>query len=132
MGQRLNFRARFLFDVSEADDHIGDLHTCIVDVVLNIHRSSRIAQQPDESVAENGVAQVSNVSRLVGIDARMLDQNLAGRNLDRWLPIGGEGSGHPPPVDPNIQIAGRSNMHFGDALEATDLLANCFSDFQWG
>ena len=67
---------------------------------------------------------------LVGIDAGVLDQNLAGRNLGGRLPVGGEGGGHPCPVDPDVQIAGRSNLHFGDALDGTDLGADRFGDLQ--
>ena len=35
------------------------------------------AQQPDEGIAENGIAQMPDVRRLVGIDAGVFDQNLA-------------------------------------------------------
>ena len=49
------------------------------------------AQQPHERVAENGIAQVADVRRFVGIDAGVLDQNLA-RKLRRGGRPGGERS----------------------------------------
>ncbi len=86
----------------EANHHIGHLHAGIVDVVLNIHFPASKPQQPDKRVAENRVPQVPDVRRLVGIDARVLDQNLAGWNLDGRLLVGREGSGHPSPVDSDV------------------------------
>ncbi len=129
-GQRLDLRARFLLDVREADHHVGHLHARVVDVVLNVDFPARKTQQPDKCVAENGVAQVSDVRSFVGIDARVLDQNLAGRNLGRRLLVGGEGSSHPSPVDPDVQIAGRRNLHFGDAFDGTDLGPDGFGNLQ--
>ena len=116
-GQGLDFRARFLLDVSKPDNHVGDLHAGVVDVVLNVDFPARIAQQADERVAENGVAQMSDVRGLVGIDAGVLDQNLAGRNLGGRLLIGGESGGHPGAVDPDVEVAGRRDLHFGDAFD---------------
>jgi hypothetical protein len=63
--------------VSEADNYVGYLHARVVDVVLNIDFPARSAQQPHKRVAKNGVAQVTDVRGLVGIDAGVLDQNLA-------------------------------------------------------
>ena len=65
----------------EADNYVGHLHAGVVDVVLNVDFPARITQQADERVAENGVAQVSDVRRLVGIDAGVLDQNLSGGDV---------------------------------------------------
>ena len=60
--------------MEEADDYIGDLHTGVVDVVLDIDFLSGGAEETDEGVAEDGVAQVADVGGLVGIDAGVLDQ----------------------------------------------------------
>ena len=61
----------------ETDDHVRNLHAGVVDVVLDVDGVSGSAQQADKGVAEDGVAQMADVRRLVGIDAGVLDQNLA-------------------------------------------------------
>ena len=66
------------------------MHAGIVDVILNIDFPACETQQADERIAENGIAQVSNVRGLVWIDAGVLDQNFAGRNLGLRSFIGGE------------------------------------------
>ena len=57
--------------------HIGHLHARVVDVVLHPHLVARRPQQPHKRVAQNRVAQVPDVRRLVGIDPRVLHQHLA-------------------------------------------------------
>jgi hypothetical protein len=73
--------ARLLLDVQKPDHHVGNLHAGVVDVVLNVHFPAGKTQQADKRVAENGVAQMSDVRGFVGIDAGVLDQNFAGRNV---------------------------------------------------
>ena len=61
---------------SKPDHHIGHLHAGVVDVVLHIDLLPRRAQQAHKRVAQNGVAQMPDVRRLVGIDAGVLDQRV--------------------------------------------------------
>ena len=68
---------RLLLQVHETDHHVGHLHAGVVDIVLNIDRMPSRPQQANESVAENGISQMPDVGRLVGIDAGVLDQDLA-------------------------------------------------------
>ncbi len=63
--------------MGEADHHIGHLHSGVVNVILYVNRVAGGPQQPDEGIAENGIAQMPDVCRLVGINAGMFDQNLA-------------------------------------------------------
>ena len=77
--ERFDFGARFFLDVRETNDHIGHLHTGIVDVILHIHFPARITQQPNKRVSEHRIPQVTDMRRLVGINAGVLDQNLARR-----------------------------------------------------
>ena len=63
--------------LAEADDHVGDLHAGVVDVVLDLDRTSLEAQQPSEGIAGRRVAQMPDVRGLVGIDRRVLDDDLA-------------------------------------------------------
>ena len=55
--------------MEEADDDIGEIHAGVVYVVLDIDFLAGGAKESDESVAEDGVAQVANVRGFVGIDA---------------------------------------------------------------
>ena len=68
-GKSFDLRARLLFDVNKSDDDIGNLHTGVVDVVLNVDFPARVMQQADKSIAKDGIAHVSDMRGLVGIDA---------------------------------------------------------------
>ncbi len=68
-------------EVAEADHHVRHLDAGVVDVVLHFHRDPAEAQHPHQGVAKGGVAQVADVSGLVGIDCRVLDDGLAGGRL---------------------------------------------------
>ncbi len=78
-GEGLNFGARFFLELREAYDYVCDLHSGVVDVVLHVDVASGGAEEAHEGVAEDGVAQVADVGGFVGIDAGVLDENLA-----RW------------------------------------------------
>ena len=67
--------------MQKSDDDVGDLHAGVVDVVLHIDFAAGDAQQANKGIAQDRVAQVADVGGLVGIDAGVLDQNLAGRNF---------------------------------------------------
>src|SRR5713226_3126167 len=69
---------RFLFEEIEAGHYIGHLDAGIVDVVLHLDLVAASAEHADEGIAEDGVAQMANVGGLVGVDVRMLDDDLAG------------------------------------------------------
>ncbi len=62
--------------MEESHDHVGNLDAGVVDVVLHLHGLATEAQQANERVAQDGVAQVADVRGLVGIDAGVFDQNL--------------------------------------------------------
>src|SRR6202171_6608335 len=67
--------------MQESHNHVGNLHSWSVDVVLDVHFPARKAQQPDESIAENSVAKMPDMRRLVGINARMLNKHFTRRNI---------------------------------------------------
>ena len=75
--QRGDVLLRFLLQLDEADNDVGNLHAGVVDVVLDIDGVTGGAQQAHEGIAEDGVAQMADVRGLVGIDAGVLDQNFA-------------------------------------------------------
>ena len=129
-GQGFNLGMGFLLQMCEADNHVGDLYSGVVDIVLNVDFVPGVAQQSNESVPENSVAQVSDVRGLIRVDAGVLDQNLAGMRFFGRLLIGGQGCRHPRAVNLYIQITRRCDLKFGDAFEASDIAANGFRDFQ--
>src|SRR6201987_1036080 len=94
-GESFNLRARFFFQVRKPNHNIRHLHTCIVDVILNVDFPSSETKQPYERVAENGVSQMPNMRRFVRVDTRMLNQDLAGWHISGGLLISREGSGEP-------------------------------------
>ncbi len=129
-GKSLDLRTRFLLDLSEANHYIGHLHAGVVDVILNVDFPARKTQEPNECIPENCIAQMSNVRGLVGIDARVLDQNLACGNGYGRLLVCGEGSGHPSTVDLDVQIPRGRRLHFCNALDRANLSLDRFSDLQ--
>ena len=67
----------FLFEVGKAHHDISDLHPCIVDVVLHFHLVTSELEQANEGVAQNRITQMPDVGSLVGVDAGVLDNDLA-------------------------------------------------------
>jgi len=67
--------------VEQARDDIGDLDAGIVQVVLDLDFVAEVTQRADEDIAEESIAQVADVGGLVGIDVRVLDDDLA---LPAW------------------------------------------------
>ena len=64
-----------LLHTEQSDDHVSHLHAGIVDVVLDLHALARVPENPHHRVAEHGVAHVSDVRGLVGINAGMFDDD---------------------------------------------------------
>ena len=65
-----------ILKVGEADHHISDLDPGVVDVVLHVHPLPGGPQQAHKGVAQDGVAQVTDVRSLIGVDAGVLDQRM--------------------------------------------------------
>ena len=76
LGERPYFVDSLVLELAQPDHHVGDLHASVIDVVLDFDVGAPISQQPTQGIAERGVAQVPDVSRLVGIDRRVLDDRL--------------------------------------------------------
>ena len=77
LGQSRDLVARQPLQVDEGDHHVGQLDAGVVDVVLDLYRVAEAAQGADQDVAQNGVPQVADVGRLVGVDVGVLDDDLA-------------------------------------------------------
>ena len=127
-GQLLNFRARLLLNIQKSHDHVGNLHARVVDVILDVHFPAGKLQQPDKGVAKNGVAQVSDMGRLIGIDAGVLNQNLAGGNFGPRLFVGNQGCGKLFAPEPRVDITRARQLQFLKAWDGAnsvdDLLRN--------
>ena len=78
LGQRRHRGRREAAQVVEAHHHVGELHAGVVDVVLDLDRMAEGAQGAHQDVAQDGVSQVADVGRLVGVDVGVLDDDLAG------------------------------------------------------
>ena len=105
----------------EAHDHVGDLHAGVVDVVLHLDVSPPLSQQRTKRVAEAGVAQVTDVGGLVGIDVGVLDDDLPRSGATGGRPalveardeLGGERS----PVEEEVDVTAARDLGFDDALD---------------
>src|SRR5262249_6549781 len=75
----------YVAEVEKPGDHVGDLDARVVEVVLDLDLEAEAPQGAHEDVAEDRVAQVADVRGLVGIDVRVLDDDLlaAGRHARR-------------------------------------------------
>ena len=68
---------RLVLEFAKADGDVRNLDAGIVDVVLDLDVAPQKPHQPAERVAECGVAQVTDVRRLVRIDCGVLDDRFA-------------------------------------------------------
>ena len=73
---------------------------------------------------------MTDVRGLVGIDARMLHQNLARSDLGGRFLIDGQRSRHPTSVNLDVEVAGRRDLHFLDAFNRADLNTDRFRNLQ--
>src|SRR5207245_9031256 len=101
----LHFGDTFLLKVLERHDDVRDLNAGVVDVVLRLDVVSEPFQTADQRVAENSVADVADVCRLVWIDVRVLhDDALARRPRQRHDGAdmrGGEAS----PIETKVEVS---------------------------
>ncbi len=116
----LNGLEVFALERLQADHDISDLHARVVDVVLDLDRASLKAQEPDQRVAERGVAQVTDVRRLVRVDRGVLDDHFprlrrGGRDLAGEAGLDERGT-----IEKQIEVAVRGGLDARDAGERTD------------
>ena len=90
----------------EPHHDVGDLDPRVVDVVLHLHGAAEEAEALHEGVPQDGVAQVTHVGRLVGVDVGVLDDDLArdgrGRVASRQQVVQ-----RAAPVQVEVQVAAR-------------------------
>ena len=71
---------------------------------------------------------MSNVRSLVGIDAGVLDQNLAVGNVMFGFFVGGERHRHRRPIDAGVNVAGACDLEFLKAFDGTQSGDNFICD----
>ncbi len=69
---------RHVLEDAESHDDVGHLDPGIVDVVLDFDGDAAEAQHADERVTERRIPEMPDVSGLVRVDGRVLDDRLAG------------------------------------------------------
>ena len=126
----LHVGERLLLEVQEAHHHVGHLHAGVVDVVLDPDVEAAVAQQPHEGVAEARVAQVSDVGRLVRIDAGVLDDHVPrtprgrGRLGERAVQARSEAA----TVQEQVQVAPAGHLGAQDVGRAGELSGQPLGD----
>ncbi len=115
-----NLGGRFFFEVQEADHDVGNLDAGVVNVVLHVDLVAGGAEQADERVAEDGVAQVADVRGLVGVDARCVRR---ARGLARtaggasaWATKRAAGGA----VEIGVDVPSAGDFEFGEAGERAE------------
>ncbi len=76
--ERFDFGEGFVFEMLETDYDVGYLDAGVVDVVLHIDLLAGGAEEADEGVSQDGIAEVADVRGFVGIDAGVLDDDVSG------------------------------------------------------
>ena len=120
LGQTANILSRFLFEMKEGENHVGDLDAGIVDIVLHLNAAAGKVFEANERVAEHRVAQVADMRGLVGIDAGVLDDDLGGigrrhgRLPSRFFARGPEKIGA---VEKRVQVAASGDFDPRDAFD---------------
>ena len=109
-----------LLELAEPDRDVGHLDAGVVDVVLDLDLAAEEPQQPAERVAERGVAQVSDVRRLVRVDRRVLDDRLPG-GADAAAAGAGEPAGEKAgPIEEEVDVAVRRRLDARDAVDGAE------------
>src|SRR6185436_14647941 len=71
--ERLDRFEILLLDVNKTHDDVGNLHTSVVDVVLDFDSIAGCGQNANKRVAKHGISHVANVRGFIWIDTGVLD-----------------------------------------------------------
>jgi hypothetical protein len=91
-----------------------------------------VAKAPHEKVTEDGVPQMTDVSRLVGVDVGVLDDRLAVVAAVRVLITGEELGEHAVAGQEEVEETGSCNLNPEDLLRPFGALVDLFGDLPWG
>src|ERR1700754_2908658 len=105
--------------MNQTDDDIRNLNPRVVDVVLYTDVVPRLisigTKKALEGIAQDGIAQMADVSSFVGIDAGVLDKAEA-RTADICVLIGRDTANCGGTIETNVQVACSRNLDAGNAL----------------
>src|SRR5262249_7152090 len=112
-------------------DNIGNLRSGVVDVVLHIDFPALNAQQANKGIAKDCIAQVADVRCLVRVNAGVLDQNLASRNIHPQLGIGRERSRELLAIDASVDVSRASEFQLLKTIDRPSAGNDFFRDLAW-
>ena len=109
----LQLRDLFQGEVSQLQepiDDVGHLNPRIVDVILDLHVPPLGPEHPHQGVSQDGVAEMTDVGRLVGVDVGMFDNNLhlgliVGLLLEETL------LKEEIPMEEKVDVSGTGDLH---------------------
>ena len=134
-GESADFGDRFFLEMLEAKHHVGHLDAGVIDVILNFHAASGMAEQACESVAEYGVPDVTYMCGLVRVNARMLDNRFRRARCggDRFLSGLRDGCAEEGgTVEESVEVAASSHFDARDAVDWRERIGNFLSEEPWG
>ncbi len=109
--------------------HVSHLHASVVDVVLHVDLAAGGAQQANESIAEDGIAQMPDMRSLVRVDRRVLHQHLAGvRRRHRFFHATDDLARRLRAVDSGIDVAGSGDLEATESLRRRQFSDDLFGD----
>ena len=131
--------SRLLLEVHESHDNVSDLNAGVVDVVLDVDGVSGSTEEADKGIAQDGVAQMADVGGLVGIDAGVLDEDLAfdvsgtfaGVIEDSNGSLGSERTCGRITLEAGVDVPGAGDLEFVEAIGYRHLRDDCFGDLAW-
>ena len=113
-----------MFELPEPDDHVGDLHARVVDVVLHFDWNTPEPLDAYEGVPKRAISQMADVCGLVRIDRGVLDDRLARDRASLSADAMGERGARPPhecdAIQVNIQISVRGGFYPADAFNRSE------------
>src|SRR5580658_4492462 len=113
--------------MEEAEDHVGNLHAGVVDIILDFDEAAGVTQKSRESVAQHGVTDVADVRRFVRIDAGVLDDGFCGLRagggefMSRLFECGAKKLGA---VEKEIQVTSASHLYARDPFDRLQRIRN--------
>ena len=119
--QGANFRERFVFKMQKADNYVGDLDASIVNVVLDVDFLSIGAQDANECIPEDRIAQMAHMRGFIRINARMFDEHVKSGIGCRTNIELRESGGHAVAVEVHVEVSGTRGLEtrYGETLSSS-------------
>ena len=122
--ERANLGDSFLFEMQKAYNDVGNLDAGVVNVVLHVDFVAGGTEETDKCVAEDRVAEMTDVRGLVGIDAGVLNERVP--TLERRIAIRREDQPRGrSAIEIRIDIPSAGHLEFCEAGKRSE----CGDDF---